>query len=65
MADRTQEEIKTPHSVTNIDMEMVDFSYEEHDDDIRKARDEAMNSAALVFKQQDKNGDGVMDLNEV
>ena len=51
--------------MTNIDMEIVDFPYEEHYDDIRKARDEAMNSAALVLKQQDKNEDGVMDLNEV
>ena len=68
MADRTQEEIKVPHSVSNIDcfdMDSVDLSQEEQDDDVRKARDEAMQSAALVFEKQDKNGDGVMDLKEV
>ena len=54
-----------PHSMTNIDMTIVDISYEEHDDDTRKTRTEAMKSAALVFKKQDRNGDGVMDLREV
>ena len=46
-------------------MEDVDIPYEEQDDDIRKARDGAMKSAAHIFNRQDINGDGVMDMREV